>query len=161
MLNHSCPCSRSGRIINRSEACGVCDEGRGAGTAQKHADICCTSATDEGRRLDLRADPPVVVANEVKEAVRRPRWKEADAILPGLVPAEADSGTQSPHANRTVLVPCVSAISAMLKGKACPPAGPTSVPVSRKYVCVSANNFKQERLFKCTHSIVRMFDDNM
>ena len=40
----------------------------------------CTDATtlvtDEGRVLDLRADPPVVVANEVKHAVRG-RWPDA------------------------------------------------------------------------------------
>ena len=41
-----------------------------------------TFTTDEGRRLDLHTDPPQVVATEVKEAVRRRRWLEADAILP-------------------------------------------------------------------------------
>jgi hypothetical protein len=62
------------------------------------------------------------VANEVKEAVRRLRWKEAEAVLPGLLPTVADSGLQQPHNLRTVLVPCVSGISTMLKGKPCPKA---------------------------------------
>ena len=79
-----------------------------------------TLVTDEGRSLDLTLDPPVVVACEVREAVRRLRWRGADAVLPGLLPTVADSGLQQPHTLRTVRVPCISAISTLLKGKRCP-----------------------------------------
>ena len=44
------------------------------------------------KAADLRADPPVVIANRVKEAVRRLKWKEADSVLPGLLPTAVDSG---------------------------------------------------------------------
>ena len=72
-----------------------------------------TLITDEGRPLDLRVDLPVVVANEVKEAVTRFRWTEPDSVLPGLLPTTADSGLHHPHTRRTVLVPCMPVVSAM------------------------------------------------
>ena len=63
--------------------------------------------------------------DEVKEAIRRRRWKETDSVLPGLLPTTADGGIQHAHARRTVWVPCITIISTLLKGKPCPRnAGP-------------------------------------
>jgi hypothetical protein len=79
-----------------------------------------TLITDEGRDIDLLADPPAVVASEVREAVRRLRWKEADAILPGLLPTTDDVGMDHTRAQVTVIVPCIGTIGTLLRGKPCP-----------------------------------------
>ena len=48
--------------------------------------------TDEGRRLDLRKDPPVLVRQEVCQAVRRWRDRRVFAKYPHLGPFEASHG---------------------------------------------------------------------
>ena len=50
-----------------------------------HIECAVILITDNGRRLDLRADPPTVVARQMDEAVRRWRWRtiaEKHASLP-------------------------------------------------------------------------------
>ena len=42
-------------------------------------------------------DPPIVIANEVKEAVRRLRWTQAGNTLPGLVSTMPDVGAANNH----------------------------------------------------------------
>ena len=49
-----------------------------------------TLRTDRGKVLDIELDPPIVIANEVKEAVRRWRWNRATLALPHLRPEAAD-----------------------------------------------------------------------
>ena len=83
----------------------------------------CVSATafktDVGRTLDLLLDPPVVIANEVKAAVRRLRWLQVGKILPGLIATTPDVGTDAPRED-DLLVPCFSTTSRFLKGAQCP-----------------------------------------
>ena len=86
----------------------------------------CLSATsfktDVGRMLDLLLDPPVVVANEVRGAVRRARWNQVGHILPGLIPAILDVGTSAPQPDDQ-LVPCCWAhqadVASQVQRRAC------------------------------------------
>ena len=64
-----------------------------------------TFKTDVGRTLDLLLDSPVVVANEVKAAVRRLRWEQVEKILLGLIPTAPDVGKAALKID-DILVPC-------------------------------------------------------
>ena len=75
-----------------------------------------TLATDDGQLLDLHLD---LVANAVKEAVRRLRWREDGDILPGLIPTEPDTQQHGCRSDWTI-VACFSAIGSMLNGRKCP-----------------------------------------
>ena len=67
-------------------------------------------ATDEGRALDLQADPPGVVADEVEEAVRTMRWKKVDTIFPGLLPVADEVCIDHAHSQMTAIIPCTGVV---------------------------------------------------
>ncbi len=60
--------------------------------------------TDDGRMLDLRADPPVVIKREVREAVRRWRWRRVVTKFPSLEGGSVD-GEQALGPIRRLLSP--------------------------------------------------------
>jgi hypothetical protein len=85
-----------------------------------------TVRTDVGRLIDFRLDSPAAVACEVKQAVRRWRWKQAALVLPRLVPTSRDAGSGAPCAS-DIIYGCFSGIGRLLKGKSCPKnAGPVA-----------------------------------
>ena len=80
--------------------------------------------TDSGGVIDVRVDSPAAVVTQVRDGVRRWRWRLADAALPGLIPAAPDTGGDV-AAPTDMLVGCLSGLTRMLRGKACPrAAGP-------------------------------------
>ena len=74
--------------------------------------------TDLGLELDCTLDPPIVIASECRESVRRWRLRLASQELPGLIPPAPDVGhcAPSPHDR---LVTALSGIGSLLKGKPC------------------------------------------
>ena len=80
----------------------------------------CLSATsfktDVGKTLDLLLDPPEVIANEVRDAVRRFRGTQAgtSSLLPGLIPTTPDVRASEPK-HVDVLVPCFATTSRLTK----------------------------------------------
>ena len=83
-----------------------------------------TITTDLGHQLDMLLDPPIVVAKECKEGVRRWRLQLANKILPGLIPAVPDIGPAIPSEHDRLLC-TISGISSMIKGKRCKKAAGT------------------------------------
>ena len=74
--------------------------------------------TDLGKTLNLELDPPIVIANECKEGVRRWRMRLANRILPGLIPPMPDLGPAIP-AREDRIITTFGGLSALLKGKPC------------------------------------------
>jgi hypothetical protein len=74
--------------------------------------------TDRGHSLDLTLDPPIVIADECKDSVRRWRLWQADRILPGLIPPTPDIGPAVPSAADRFIT-TLSSAGSLLKGGAC------------------------------------------
>jgi hypothetical protein len=74
--------------------------------------------TDLGLLLDCTLDPPIVIATECKDSVRRWRLRLANCVLPGLIPPTPDVGQCAPSAQDR-LVTTISGLDSLLKGKPC------------------------------------------
>ena len=74
--------------------------------------------TDRGHSLDLTLDPPIVIAAECRASVRRWRLRQANDVLPGLIPPTPDAGPAVPSAADR-FVTALSSTGSLLKGRAC------------------------------------------
>ncbi len=74
--------------------------------------------TDRGHSLDLTLDPPIVIAGECRDSVRRWRLWQANRVLPGLIPPTPDAGPAVPSAADRFAT-ALSSTDSLLKGRAC------------------------------------------
>ena len=83
-----------------------------------HMPSATEMVTDLGRTLDLTLDPPVVIASECKESVRRWRLRQASHILPGLIPPVPDIGPAIPTSSDRLIATAIP-IGSLLKRGVC------------------------------------------
>ncbi len=112
-----------------------------------------TVTADDGQQLDFRLDPPVAVARAVKDGVRRWRWRQAGAILPGLIPTRTDAGSGA-ASESDIIVGCFSGMSRLLRGKQCPKAaGPVAdlwVPKFSSHLASAVNGGQWTQMRKAS-----------
>ena len=79
-----------------------------------HLPDAATAIADEGEKLDFSLDPPTVVAETVKRAVRRMRTKSLASSMPALPPTHPDFRVQLQGPARTVIIDFADLVSRVL-----------------------------------------------
>lgn len=96
--------------------------------------IASTLVTDKGRILHLDLDPPIVIWEEVTEALKRWRWRRVEQAFPQLIVGGSQCGGK------------VRAVYAALKSKRSPPDWSSSQRAAFKSVFASRQWTQARRL---------------